>query len=80
MIVKRVREQKILLPHYLYLNDRIYWADLHAGAALSTCILIYQIFLLAFLNGVGGALLSAGSARHTLIVDLIRHRSHPLTV
>jgi hypothetical protein len=80
MILKRVREQKILLPHYLYLNDRIHWADLRAGAALSACILIYHIFLLAFLNGIGWAFLSAGSARHTFIIDLIRHRSHLLTV
>ena len=80
MILKRVREQKILLPQYLYLHDRIHWADLHAGAALSACILIYDIFILAFINGVCGALLGAGSARHTLIIDLIHHRSHPLTV
>ena len=80
MILKRVREQKILLPHYLYLNDRIHWADFHAGAALSACILIYDIFILAFLNGVCGALLGAGSARHTLIIDLIRHCFHLLTV
>jgi hypothetical protein len=81
MILKRVREQKILLPHYyLYLNDRIHWADLHAGAALSACIMIYDIFILAFINGVCGALLGTGSARHTLIIDLIRHRSHLLTV
>jgi len=80
MILKMVREQKILLPHCLYLNDRIHWADLHAGAALSACILIYDIFILAFLNGVCGALLSAGSARHTLIIDLIHHRSHLLTL
>jgi hypothetical protein len=80
MILKRMREQKMLLPHYLYLNDRIYWADLHTGAALSACILIYDIFILAFINGVCGALLSAGSARHTLIIDLVRHRSHLLAV
>ena len=80
MILKRMKEQKILLPHYLYLNDRIYWADLHTGAALSACILIYDIFILAFINGVCGALLSAGSARHTLIIDLVRHRSHLLAV
>jgi hypothetical protein len=80
MILKSVREQKILLPHYLYLSDRIHRADLHAGATLSACILIYNIFILTFLNGVCGALLCAGSARHTLIIDLIRHRSHLLTV
>jgi hypothetical protein len=79
-ILKRVREQKILLPHYLYLNDRIHWADFHAGAALSACILIYGIFIFAFLNGVCGALLGARSARHTLVIDLIRHRSHLLTI
>jgi hypothetical protein len=80
MILKRVREQKILLPHCLYFNDRIHWADFHASAALSACILIYDIFFLAFLNGVCGALLGAGSASHTLIIDLVRHRSHLLTV
>jgi hypothetical protein len=80
MIFKSVREQKILLPHQLYFNDRIHWADLRTGAAFSACVLIYDIFLLAFFNGVCGALLGTGSARHTFIIDLIRHRSHLLTV
>jgi hypothetical protein len=80
MILKRVREQKILLPHHLYLNDRIYWADLHTSPTLSAHILVYDIFILAFFNGVCGALLGAGSARHTLIIDLIHHRSHLLTL
>jgi hypothetical protein len=77
---KWVREQYLLLPHHLYLNNRIYWADLRAGPALSACILIYDIFFLAFFNGVCGTLLGAGSASHTLIVDLIRHRSHLLAI
>jgi hypothetical protein len=80
MILNRVREQKILLPYHLYLNDRIHWADLHAGPTLSAYILIYDIFILAFFNGVCGALLGAGSTRNTLIIDLIRHRAHLLTI
>ena len=79
-IFKRVREQYLLLPHRLYLNDRIHWADLHTGPTLSAFILLYDIFLLAFLDGVCGAFLSTGSARHALIIDLIRHCSHLLTI
>jgi hypothetical protein len=76
----RVREQKIPLPHHLYLNDRIHWADLHTGSALSAYILIYDIFILAFLNGICGAFLGAGPARHALIIDLVGHRSHLLAI
>jgi hypothetical protein len=69
-----------LLPRHLYLNNCIHWADLHTGPTLSAFILVYDVFFLAFFDGICRTLLGAGSARHTLISDFIRHSSHLLTV
>ena len=80
LCVQRAREQYVLLPHDLYFNDCIHWADLHAGPTLSAFILIYDIFLFTFSDGVCGALLGTRSTCHALIIDLIRHVTHLLTV
>jgi hypothetical protein len=83
MIIKVRREENVfysLLTFMLYFDNSIDRTDLRTGSTLSTFILLYDIFFLAFFNGVCGAFFGTCSARHTVIINFIRHCSHLLTV